>query len=107
MTKIFIIFALSILLTKITPNMCTVTLSYDGNNALAQQKMAELLATGLFVPAEDFQHEDEFPGLDFNDPLLFEDDSLPLPKDKTLTIEELEQLVVTDIQNICELKYAV
>ena len=87
--------------------MCTVTLSYDGNNALAQEKMAELLATGLFVPAEDFKQEDEFSGLDFNDPLLFEDDNLPLPKDKTLTIEELEHLVVADIQNICEIRYAV
>mgnify|MGYP006873029072 CR=1 FL=1 len=29
--------------------MCTVTLSYDQNNALARRKLAALLATGLFV----------------------------------------------------------
>ena len=28
--------------------MCTVTLSYDHNNALARKKLAELLKTGLF-----------------------------------------------------------
>ena len=29
--------------------MCTVTLSYDQNNALARRKLAALLATGLFM----------------------------------------------------------
>ncbi len=29
--------------------MCTVTLSYDQNNALARRKLAALLATGLFL----------------------------------------------------------
>lgn len=29
--------------------MCTVTLSYDHNNALARRKLAALLETGLFV----------------------------------------------------------
>lgn len=28
--------------------MCTVILSYDQNNALAREKLAELLKTGLF-----------------------------------------------------------
>ena len=28
--------------------MCTVTLSYDQNNALARHKLAELLRSGLF-----------------------------------------------------------
>lgn len=28
--------------------MCTVTLSYDQNNALARRKLVALLATGLF-----------------------------------------------------------
>ena len=31
--------------------MCTVTLSYDQNNALARRKLAALLATGLFKEA--------------------------------------------------------
>ena len=29
--------------------MCTVTLTYDENNALARKKLAALLSTGLFV----------------------------------------------------------
>lgn len=29
--------------------MCTVTLSYDQNNALARRKLAALLASGLFI----------------------------------------------------------
>ena len=29
--------------------MCTVTLSYNQNNALARRKLAALLATGLFT----------------------------------------------------------
>ena len=32
--------------------MCTVTLSYDPNNALARRKLAALLSTGLFVKKE-------------------------------------------------------
>ena len=30
--------------------MCTVTLSYDHNNALARRKLAMLLSSGLFTP---------------------------------------------------------
>ena len=41
----FRIFASGIQKEKI---MCTVTLSYDQNNALARRKLAALLATGLF-----------------------------------------------------------
>lgn len=29
--------------------MCTITLSYDQNSALARRKLAALLATGLFL----------------------------------------------------------
>ena len=29
--------------------MCTITLEYNPNNALARRKLAQLLATGLFV----------------------------------------------------------
>ena len=39
--------------------MCTVTLSYDQNNALARRKLAALLATGLFLK-KDFQPDDEY-----------------------------------------------
>ena len=37
--------------------MCTVTLSYDQNNALARRKLAALLATGLF--SQQTTDEDE------------------------------------------------
>ena len=39
--------------------MCTVTLSYDQNNALARRKLAALLATGLFMQ-KDIQPDDEY-----------------------------------------------
>ena len=29
--------------------MCTITLEYNQNNALARRKLSELMATGLFV----------------------------------------------------------
>ena len=32
--------------------MCTITLTYDENNALARRKLAALLNTGLFVKKE-------------------------------------------------------
>ena len=37
--------------------MCTITLSYDGNNALAQQNLETLLKTGLFVKL--YPHDEE------------------------------------------------
>ena len=44
--------------------MCTVTLSYNQNNALARRKLAALLATGLFTqrstsPVEQSHEESE------------------------------------------------
>lgn len=32
--------------------MCTISLTYDQNNALAQRKLAELLKSGLFKQTE-------------------------------------------------------
>lgn len=32
--------------------MCTITLEYNQNNALARRKLAALLATGLFIKKE-------------------------------------------------------
>ena len=40
--------------------MCTVTLSYDQNNALARRKLAALLATGLFLQ-KDIQPDEPTP----------------------------------------------
>ena len=83
--------------------MCTVTLSYDGNNALAQEQLAALLSTGLFMQVDAGDELD----IDDTDPQLFEDDNIPLPSDRNLSIDELEQLVVADIRKICEMKDAV
>jgi len=33
--------------------MCTITLEYNKNNALARRKLAALLATGLFLQKEE------------------------------------------------------
>ena len=88
--------------------MCTVTLSYDGNNAQAREQLAALLATGLF--RED-PYENGFQDMSHNIPEFGEgqkeDEDFPIPKDKTLTIDELEKLVVDDIRNICAMKDAV
>ena len=37
--------------------MCTITLEYNQNNALARRKLAALLATGLFVKKEVVPYE--------------------------------------------------
>ena len=39
--------------------MCTVTLIYDENNALARKKLAALLKTGLFVYVSEENKPDE------------------------------------------------
>ena len=81
--------------------MYTVTLSYDKNNALAQQQLAALLATGLFEAVKDV--EEEFPGLEYSDPWLYEDhgDMPQLPKDKdTFTPEEALEIILDDIRKM-------
>ena len=83
--------------------MCTVTLSFDGNNALAQQQLQILLSSGLFTQISTVDELD----IDDSDPQLYEEESLPLPSDRNLSLDELEQLVVTDIREICEMKDAV
>ena len=37
--------------------MCTITLEYNPNNALARRKLAALLATGLFAKKEIVPYE--------------------------------------------------
>ena len=39
--------------------MCTVTLTYDENNALARKKLAALLKTGLFINVSEENKPDE------------------------------------------------
>lgn len=82
--------------------MCTVTLSYDYDDALARQALAELLSSGLFEEVRQ-DGEEEFPGLDYNDPYLWEvdDDMLSLPEGKeTFTPEEALELILTDIRKV-------
>ena len=80
--------------------MCTVTLSFDANNALAQQQLQVLLSTGLFTQICTDNELD----IDYSDTQLYEENSLPIPSDRNLSLDELEQLVVTDIRKICAMK---
>ncbi len=87
--------------TTIEAKMCTVTLSYDPNNVLAQQSLSALLATGQFIVDKDIDIDD-------SDPWLYEEDGdLPIPLDRNLSLDELENLVVADIRSICGVKDAV
>ena len=86
--------------------MCTVTLSYDDTNIMAQQQLAALLATGLFMQLP-VKEEEPFPGLDYNNPNLWkEDDDLPpLPQGKeSYTLEEFREILINDIHKIYEMK---
>lgn len=86
--------------------MCTVTLSYDENNALARQKLTALLASGLFMQL-DKQNDS---GIDNNDPWLYEDhgDLPTLPEGKeSFTPEEAYDLIMSDIRKIYAEDYAV
>ena len=40
--------------------MCTITLEYNPNNALARRKLAQLLASGLFI-MKDIQMDEPTP----------------------------------------------
>ena len=74
--------------------MCTITLSYNENDSVASQKLAALLATGLFVQLDAPQELD----IDYSDPSLYEDDDLILPEGKdSYTPEELRDLSCTEI----------
>ena len=42
-------------LEKFSNDMCTITLTYDENNALARRKLAALLSTGLFEAKQPTQ----------------------------------------------------
>lgn len=85
--------------------MCTVQLTYDPNNALAQKSLAALLATGQFIVDE--ATKERF-SIDYSDPWLYEEeDDLPIPLNRNLSLGELENLVVADIRSICGVKDAV
>lgn len=76
--------------------MCTVTLSYDKNDALARKQLAILLSTGLFTQLD----ESDNPDIDDSDPWLYEDhgDLSPLPEGKeTFTLEEMRNILINDL----------
>ena len=83
--------------------MCTITLSYNENDSVASQKLAALLATGLFVQLDAPQELD----IDYSDPSLYEDDDLILPEGKdSYTPEELRDLLISDLKSIYGMKDA-
>jgi len=85
--------------------MCTITLSYNENDSVASEKLAALLATGLFI-----QHEaPKEMNIDYSDPTLYEeDDLLALPEGKeSYTPEELRALLISDLNSLYGMKDAV
>lgn len=79
--------------------MCTITLSYDKKDAVAREKLAILLSSGLFTQLDESSDLD----IDYNDPWLYEDHgdlpSLPEGKD-SFTPEEAFDLIINDIRKI-------
>ena len=75
--------------------MCTITLSYNENDIVASQKLAALLATGLFIQHDAPKELD----IDYSDPSLYEeDDQMVLPEGKdSYTPEELRDLLIGDL----------
>jgi len=79
--------------------MCTITLSYDKKDAVAREKLAILLSSGLFTQLDESSDLD----IDYNDPWLYEDhgDLPPLPEGKdSFTPEEAFDLIIKDIRKI-------
>jgi len=85
--------------------MCTITLSYNENDVVASQKLAALLATGLFIQHDSPTDLD----IDYSDPSLYEvDEQMALPKGKDgYTPEELRSMLISDLNSIYDVKDAV
>ena len=85
--------------------MCTITLSYNENDSMASQKLAALLATGLFIQHESPREQD----IDLSDFSLYEENGLTdLPEGKDgYTPEELRTILISDLNLIYEVKDAV
>ena len=79
--------------------MCTVTLSYDGNNALARQDLEVLLGTGRFVKLES--NDDSFA----NDVISEAHDRVMQKKE--YTIEEAYEMTMKEIRTIYQMEYAI
>ena len=85
--------------------MCTITLSYNENDSVANEKLAALLATGLFIRQDNPTEL----AIDYSDSSLYEDDGLmALPEGKdSYTPEELRALLIIDLNSIYGVKDAV
>jgi len=85
--------------------MCTITLSYNENDIVASEKLAALLATGLFIP----QDAPKELNIDYSDSSLYEDDGLmALPEGKdSYTPEDLRALLISDLNSLYGVKNAV
>lgn len=85
--------------------MCTITLSYNENDSAASQKLAALLATGLFTQQNAPKELD----IDYSNPSLYEEnDLMSLPEEKdSYTPEKLRALLISDLNSIYGVKDAV
>ena len=85
--------------------MCTITLTYNENDKVASEKLAALLATGLFKQQDTSKELD----IDYSDSSLYEeDDMMTLPEGKEgYTPEELRALLISDLNSIYGVKDAV
>lgn len=84
--------------------MCTITLSYNENDSVASEKLAALLATGLFILHDAPEELD----IDCSDSSLFEDAPIALPDEKeSYTPEELRAMLIDDLNSIYGVKDAV
>lgn len=78
--------------------MCTITLSYDGNNAIAREKLEALIQTGLFKQLTDLESPDES--------IIREAHKRVMQKD-IYTPDEAYELTMKEIKEIYQLEYAV
>ena len=85
--------------------MCTITLSYNENDKVASEKLAALLATGLFTQQDSSTEMD----IDYSDSSLYEEnDMMTLPEEKdSYTPEELRTLLISDLNSIYGVQDAV
>ena len=83
--------------------MCTVTLSYNEKDKLANEKLAALLSTGLFVQLNKQEDLD----LNYDDTVIYED-NCPMTEEKEFyTPEELREILISDLNEVYGTKNAV
>jgi len=83
--------------------MCTITLSYNENDSVANENLAALLATGLFTQLDAPGDLD----VDYSDQSLYEDNLIGLSDEKDYTPEELRTLLISDLNSLYGVRDAV